>query len=178
MRYGSLEYKYASPIAAALIDNVIFREWVLSRSEFREYTDARLLHREMALHRGNSSAEWWRFHFTEKCRCLGCSGKETDILAIFETTAQVRFALHLEVKQPTDKFKSDGIQSRGYPLRAQCWAAKAPAKVLPHHQASTGLFFSETMRAEYVEHLDNLKALMTFEEIETDFPDVAKWLNK
>jgi hypothetical protein len=87
--------------------------------------------KKMARHRGNLTAEWWRFHFTEKCRCLGCSGKETDILAIFESEARIRFALHFEVKQPTDKFKSDGIQSKGYPLRAQCWANKAPTKV-PH----------------------------------------------
>jgi hypothetical protein len=74
---------------------------------------------------------------------------------------------------------SKAIESSQEAIRcAQCWAAKAPAKVLPHHQTSTGLFFSEAMRAEYVEHLDNFKALMTFEEIETDFPDVAKWLNK
>ncbi|MBR1296633.1 hypothetical protein [Bradyrhizobium sp. AUGA SZCCT0042] len=177
MRYGSLEYMYASPIALALIDSAAFREWVLSRSEFREYSDARLLHKEMASHRGNSSAEWWRFHFTEKCRCVGCSGKETDILAIFETKSQARFALHFEVKQPTDSFKSDGVQSRGYALRAQCWAAKAPTRVLPHQRASTGLFFSEAKRTEYFEHLDNFKALMTFEEIETEFPDVAKWLS-
>ena len=50
MRYGSVEYKYASPIALALIDNATFREWVLSRSEFHEHSDARLLHKEMAIH--------------------------------------------------------------------------------------------------------------------------------
>jgi hypothetical protein len=32
------------------------------------------------------------------------------------------------------------------------------------------------MRAEYAEHLGNFYALMTFEEIETDFPNVAKSL--
>jgi hypothetical protein len=32
------------------------------------------------------------------------------------------------------------------------------------------------MRAEYAEHLDNFYALMTFEEIGTDFPNVAKSL--
>src|SRR5436190_8716042 len=121
MRYGSREYVYAAPIAQALADNASFREWVLSKSEFHEFSGARILHEEMALHRSNSSAEWWRFHFTEKCRCLGCSGKETDILAIFESKSRAWFALHFEVKQPTDIFKSDGIQSRGYPLRAQCW---------------------------------------------------------
>jgi hypothetical protein len=175
MRYGSLEYKYASPIARALADNATFREWVLLQSEFSEFSDARILHDEMAVHRRNSSAEWWRFYFTEKCRCLGCSGKETDILAIFESKSRVRFALHFEVKQPTDVFKSDGVQSRGYPLRAQCWASNPPARVLPHQKASTGLFFSETKRAEYAAHLQQFKALITFEEIEMKFPHVSRW---
>jgi hypothetical protein len=172
MKYGSREYQYAAPLALALVEHAPFREWVISRSVFREFANARILHQEMARHRGNSTAEWWRFHFTEKCRCLGCSGKETDI-----SEARIRFALHFEVKQPTDRFKSDGIQSRGYPLRAQCRANKAPTKVLPHHRASTGLFFSEAMRAEYAEHLSNFNSLITFEEIETEFPNIAKWLD-
>lgn len=175
MRYGSLEYKYASPIAQALADNAAFREWVLLQSEFFEFSDARILHEEMAVHRSNPTAEWWRFHFTEKCRCLGCSGKETDLLAIFESKSRVRFALHFEVKQPTDTFKSDGVQSRGYPLRAQCWAGNSPPRVLPHQKASTGLFFSEAKRAEYADHLQQFKALITFEEIEMRFPHVSKW---
>jgi hypothetical protein len=176
LKYGSVEYGYAAPLAQALITDAAFRRWVLLRSEFAEFSDARLLHEEMASWRGNAKAKWWRFHFTEKCRCAGCSGKETDLLAMFESSG-VRFALHFEIKQPNDKFKSDGIQSRGYPLRAQCWAATPPAKVLPHHRASTGLFFSEQKRGEYEQHLSSFKTLITFEEIERDFPQVAVWQN-
>jgi len=172
MRYGSLEYAYAAPIALALVEDSKFRRWILSRTRFREFSDARILNQEMALHRGNPTAEWWRFHFTDKCRCLGCSGKETDILAIFENKSHLRFALHFEVKQPTDVFKSDGIQSRGYPLRAQCWATKPPAKVLLHQAASTGLFFSEGKRAEYGPHLESFESLITFEEIKAQFPTI------
>ena len=142
MKYGSIEYRYAAPIAQALVDDAKFRGWVLSRSPFARYSDAPILNKEMIGHRANATAEWWRFHFTEKCRCDGCSGKETDIFTVFESKDRVRFAIHFEVKQPTDKFKADGIQSRGYPLRADCWAQRAPAKVLPHKLASTGIFFS------------------------------------
>lgn len=178
MKYGSLEYQYAAPLAQALIGHAGFRRWVLAKSKFAEFSDARLLHEEMAVHRGNRTAEWWRFHFTEKCRCGGCSGKETDLLAIFESVSCVRFALHFEIKQPTDKFKSDGIQSKGYPLRAQCWTKTPPANVLPHHRASTGLFFSERKRREYASHLPNFGSLMTFEEIEAQFPHLATWHTK
>ncbi|UPK40866.1 hypothetical protein IVB18_50555 (plasmid) [Bradyrhizobium sp. 186] len=175
MKYGSIEYLYASPIARAMIDDPSFRRWVLSKSEFAEFAEARILNREISAHRANLTAEWWRFHFTEKCRCDGCSGKETDLFTIFENKSSLRFALHFEVKQPQDKFKSDGIQSRGYPLRAQCWARKPPAKVLPHHMASTGIFFSAQKRKEYEPHLAHFKAQITFEEIEQQFPHLAVW---
>lgn len=176
MKYGSLEYRYAAPLAQALVDDPAFRSWVLSKSVFAEHSDAKLLNAEMAVHRKNDKAEWWRFHFTEKCRCDGCRGKETDLLAIFEAKTGVRFAIHFEVKQPTDTFKKDGVQSRGYPLRAQCWVSDPPKNVLPHQLASTGLFFSERKRGEYAQHLPNFPALITFEEIEKEFPHVAGWL--
>jgi hypothetical protein len=31
------------------------------------------------------------------------------------------------------------------------------------------------MRVEYAEHLINFNSLITFEEIETAFPNIAKW---
>jgi hypothetical protein len=175
MKYGSTEYLYAAPIAQALVDDPPFRRWLLLKSPFADYADSRVLHEEMRSHRANPTAEWWRFHFTESCRCDGCSGKETDLLAIFESGTGVRFALHFEVKQPKDIFKRDGIQSRGYPLRAQCWASNPPAKVRPHHLASAGLFFSEQKRIEYAPHLPAFPTLITFEEIERDFPHLAVW---
>jgi hypothetical protein len=90
MKYGSTEYQYAAPIARALIDDASFRRWVLSKSEFAEFLDARVLHDEMSGWRRNATAEWWRFHFTAKCRCLGCSGKETTYLQF--SKAQPAFA--------------------------------------------------------------------------------------
>jgi hypothetical protein len=138
MKYGSVEYQYAAPIAQGLIEDGAFRHWVLSKSKFSNLSDARILHEEMKAHRRNPTAEWWRFYFAEGCRC-----------------------------QPKDKFKADGVQSparwvcrthhrdnhrfgdeqawwsrqaidpiwtsrqlwvRGYPLRAQCWMGKAHLK--------------------------------------------------
>jgi hypothetical protein len=153
MKYGSREYQYAAPLALALVEHSPFRQWVTSKSAFSEFPSARIPHKEMTRHRGNSTAEWWRFHFTEKCRCLGCSGKETDILAIFESESRIRFALHFEVKQPTDRFKN---------LRAMGFNQGAI-----HYEHSAGP----------TKHLSNFNSLMTFEEIETEFPDVAKWLD-
>lgn len=170
MGYGDIERRHAEPFALALIQDPDFRAWVIRHTEFANFADeARILHEEMKQLRGTSQT-WWRSHYTEKCRCAGCSGKETDLLAIFETTTAFRFAIHIEVKHPRDRFKNDGIQSRGYPLRAQCWVLNPPASVLPHHMATTLLLFSETKAEEYAQHLCHFEAHITFESIKKCFP--------
>src|SRR5258708_37973507 len=61
------------------------RAWVLGKTKFaRDAPVARILDREMLAKRSANAASWWRSHYSEKCRCDGCSGRETDLLAIFE----------------------------------------------------------------------------------------------
>jgi hypothetical protein len=168
--YGETERRFAQPFADALANDPAFRHWVLQQTEFASFAaGARLLHEEMKERRGVSQ-NWWRSHYTEACRCDGCSGKETDLLAVFETETGFRFALHIEVKHPWDRFKGDGVQSKGYPLRAKCWTENPPAAVLPHHQATTVLLCSSDKTGEYFPHLQHFKTLITFEEIRKYFP--------
>jgi hypothetical protein len=169
--YGERERRYAEPFASALVTDAAFRAWVIAQTVFASFaSDARLLHEEMKQRRSAISQNWWRSHFTESCRCAGCSGKETDLLAIFETATGFRFALHIEVKHPADKFKSDGIQSRGYPIRASCWAANPPQNVVRHHQATTVLLFSSSKAYEYAAHLPHFATLITYEALRANFP--------
>lgn len=176
MKYGSLEYQYAAPLAQALVDDPAFRKWVLLKSEFADYADARLLNSEMEAHRRSPNAEWWRFHFYSSCDCEGCTGgRETDILAVFEANNGSRFALHFEVKQPKDRFSPHSLQERRYPLRAACWVRKTPPKVLPHQAASTGVFFSEKSRSKFAPYIHNFRTQITFEEVENAFPPIAAW---
>ncbi|HWF95122.1 MAG TPA: hypothetical protein VG291_09225 [Xanthobacteraceae bacterium] len=124
MSYGKMELLYAAPFAEALANYTAFRSWVLKQTKFARFADeAQLLHREMMAKRIFGTQYWWRSHFTESCRCFGCSGQETDLLAIFETSTSVRIALHVEVKHPGDRFKDAGNQAAAYPVRAQCWVA-------------------------------------------------------
>lgn len=144
------------------------RIWVLKRTAFADWADeARLLHKQMQERRSARAGYWWRSYYTESCRCLGCSGRETDLLAIFEASGH-RFALHVEVKHPRDKFKPK--QAEAYPVRAQCWAAKAPPKVLPHQSASAAVIFSEASRNRFKPHLRHFNAEFTFEELSKAFP--------
>lgn len=96
-------------------------------------------------------------------------------MAIFETEPDFRFALHMEVKHPGDKFKRGGHQAVAYPIRAQCWATagSTPANVLRHSMASTALLCSETKLGEYGVHISHFASVFTFEEIKMRFPHAA-----
>jgi hypothetical protein len=169
MRYGSREYDFAAPFADALVQDVEFRTWVLSRTKFAEHADdAKLLHDEMAAAR--SAATWWRSHYTEVCRCEGCRGQETDLLAIFESSEGSRFAIHIEVKQPSDRFPTKKDQAANYVKRARCWIATPPRAVLPHADADTLLLCSEKKLGEYAAHLSKFGGVITFEELRARFP--------
>lgn len=173
MRYGSLEYAYAVPFAEALVTNASFRSWVLARTPFANYgREARLRNEAMHALRGKSAENWWRSHFTEKCRCNGCSGQETDLLAIFEAS-DFRFAVHFQVKQPTDMFPAAKDQAANYSTRAQCWVTSPPKAVLPHQAASTALLCSATKLVEYAPHLAKFDTVLTFEEIAKVFPEAT-----
>lgn len=171
MRYGNLEYFFAEAFANALVEDQDFSAWVLRRTKFRELAQqARLLHEEMFSTRSKAATTWWRSHFTEKCRCPGCSGQETDLLAVFETNAKKRFALHVEVKQPRDRFPAHKRQGVGYGIRAACWAASAPVNVVQHSESSTLLLCCETKVQAYGENASDFDAVITFQQIAREFP--------
>jgi hypothetical protein len=171
MLYGSIEFAYAEPFANALVTDPAFRSWVLCQTKFADVAEgARLLNEEMRTRRSRNSANWWRSHYTESCRCPGCSGQETDILAIFETVTEARFALHFEVKQPIDKFPTNKDQAGNYALRAKCWATATPKAIAPHSDAGTALLCSTSKLVEYAPHLRKFGTVITFEDIVKYFP--------
>lgn len=134
---------------------------------------ALLLHDEMKARRSKSATTWWRSHYHKKCRCQGCSEQETDILAIFEAASGIRFALHFEVKQPKDRFPTDKDQAANYALRAKCWVALPPRRVVPHADAATVLLCSAAKLADYAAHLPKFGSIITFEEIARVFPNAT-----
>jgi hypothetical protein len=174
MLYGSVEFSYAEPFANALVIDSAFRSWVLRQTKFEAVAEeARILHDEMRAQRSERASTWWRSHFTEKCRCPGCRGQETDILAIFETAKRTRFALHFEVKQPMDIFPTAQDQATNYALRAKCWVTSAPKAIVPHEDAATVLLCSTSKLPEYAPHLPKFGAVITFEMIARNFPSAT-----
>jgi hypothetical protein len=148
-----------------------FGVWVLKQTKFANYADeAKLLHREMLAKRSPRARSWWRSHYSESCRCFGCRGQETDLLAIFETATNLRFALHVEVKHPGDKFDEDGNQAAAYLARPRCWVRNPPPSVLPHTLATTVLLCSALKLPDYAAHLGHFEALISLEDVATKFP--------
>lgn len=169
MAYGRHELAWAEPVAKALVDVPAFRDWLLCRAGLAiSGQTARLLHEEMRANRSPRARYWWRSYYTEACRCPGCRGQETDLLAVFEAAGDDRFALHVEVKRPGDKFKNR--QAAAYPLRAACWLKNPPRSVLRHKRAKTMLLFAENCRGSHGPHLIHFDACVTFEEIASKFP--------
>jgi hypothetical protein len=165
MDYGRKEFIVAAPVAERLVGDDHFRTWLLKQTKFAPFAkEARLLHEEMAAKRSKVAKTWWRSHFTESCRCSGCSGQETDLLAVFENAAGERFALHFEVKNNEDDFHSER-QAASYRVRAQCWIVKPPNKVLPHKDAATVLLCARKNLKKHGTHKDYFDTVITFEDI-------------
>ena len=170
VRYGHLEFEYASRFAEQLVENDAFRDWVLQHTKFAARPGPKVLWEQMSARRGSSAAPWWRNHFTERCRCFGCSGHETDILAVFEDQNGDRFAVHIEVKQPTDHFQRAKRQGERYAARATCWVSNPPRAVLPHQDACTMLICSKDKLNEFADEARWFDAVITHEEIGQRFP--------
>lgn len=169
MDYGAQEFAYAQPFADTLASDGDFRSWVIGRTIFASQAqDAHLLDREMWATRAPGSKTWWRSHYTEACRCEGDCGKETDLLAIFAGRDGYRFAIHIEVKRPGDRFGAG--QAKAYPIRAQCWITKPPRSVLPHSAATTALLCGETDLMGFGSNVSYFPTVFTFEEISRTFP--------
>lgn len=174
MGYGEKELAASLPIAEALERNPSFRRWFLEHTEFAHSAGtARLLNDEMRALRSKRASTWWRSHYTDSCRCLGCRGQETDLLAIFECADSTRFAVHIEVKHAGDSFKDNGSQAEAYPIRALCWAGRPPKNILPHSKATTMLLCSAIRLRDYFKHSQHFKAVVTFESIEGAFPGLT-----
>lgn len=168
MRYGHREFQYAEPIANGLVENDLFRRWVVQCSPFAEHAETSiLLHHEQKATRTASAENWWRSYWVSKryTHFAECGERETDLLAVFETKENFRFALHIEVKAPNDRFSLN--QAMDYKRRAACWSGRerAPRTVVPHDAAATLLCCEQGFLQRHTAEVGQFDAAVTFEEI-------------
>ncbi len=153
-KYSKNEFLYARPLASALLTNASFREWFLSRTKLgaiaREACP--LAELQASLRTTPSARKWFWFNvFCPKdgsCECRGNKGIETDILLVFKSPDDARFAVHVEVKPPNEDFLPD--QAESYPRRGACWAnaVTRPRTVVAHDNFTTILVCGENLRSD------------------------------
>jgi hypothetical protein len=78
--------------------------------------------------------------------------------------------LHVEVKQPTDRFNPKVEQGKRYQIRAACWAAASPLTVPAHSDACTLILCGERKLEDFAAEIEPFDAVVTFEEIAEKFP--------
>lgn len=170
--YGHKEHVCADAFATALRDDPDFLQWVLAQTPFAGRDGVRVICDEMIAKRPKAKF-WWKNYWAGRCKCFGCSGSETDVFLVFEDVSSRRFALHVEVKQPTDRFDSAKRQGERYRARAACWARAAPPKVPDHEEAGTILICSMTKLDAFADEVSKFDATITFEAIAPRFPNAV-----
>jgi hypothetical protein len=175
-RYGEHEWRYAEPIAGALEREPSFRAWFLRQTNFHEHADyARLLHEEQKIRRSASAETWWRSYWTTRSysHFAECGERETDLLAVFEVPSGFRFALHVEVKAPGDRFGLE--QARDYGRRAVCWKGRGrePGTVLPHDEAGTVLCCSASFASLYPRESQLFDSVVLHEDTKRWIPELG-----
>lgn len=113
---------------------------------------------------------WWKDYWAASCKCFGCSGSETDVFLVLEDASSRRFALHIEVKQPTDRFDPAKRQGERYRARAACWARAAPKTVPSHAEAGTMLLCGAGKLDAFAAEVSKFDTTVTFEAIARRFP--------
>ena len=173
--YGHIEHEYSERFAFGLAKDAAFRSWVLRQTKFAHRSDSQVIVEEMRSLRTSKTVPWWKNHFAPQCSCFGCSGgRETDVFAVFEDGNGQRFALHTEVKQPTDRFKASAMQPQRYAARALCWASNTPRTVPAHSEAATILLCSEAGLTRFANEASTFDAVLTFEQISAAFPNATR----
>lgn len=139
-----------------------FQHWLLSKTRFRRFAgDAELLASEQAAAR--SAKHWWKHWWT---RLTDGTESETDIFAVFETSAGGRFALHIENKPPHGKLLIK--QAADYRRRAIQMAGQA--RFLQYDDFATILLAPLTFIQRNAEATAQFDTLLSYEELADFIP--------
>jgi hypothetical protein len=160
--YSTLEFRYARPLARAIVTQPEFRAWLLRRTKVASIArDLCPMPKLQATKRNTKDQKRWYWfnHFCrDTCSCqveqwLPEDGRrtETDILIIFKEPTGSRIALHIEVKPPGEGWddKKRKWQAETYRRRAECWATNPemrPPTVLEHRNFVTLLACGTNLR--------------------------------
>ena len=101
--YSALELPYARPVACAILESGVFRDWFLAGTKHEaSLVNARTVGAIQGGLRSKTMRNPWWFNYwcgkDSRCSCRIGSGIETDILLILDCINGRRLALHIETK--------------------------------------------------------------------------------
>jgi hypothetical protein len=169
--YGRIEHGYCAPVAEALATDFSFANFILSRTGLVDWHDNfRCLKNEQSQLR-KSAKFWWKNVFCSEstCKCEGLKGREVDILAVFERVDGARLGLHVECKNPRDRFHVG--QAHGYRERLACWTqpGRGP-RTIPQHELAASLLICERNNKHSVSDINQFDGVVYFDEIAARLP--------
>jgi hypothetical protein len=143
-KYSEAELMYARPVANAILESGVFRNWLLAGTKHETIAqDAHPVGEIQGSLRNQPLKNPYWFSYwcgrDSRCACRIGTGIETDILIILGCANERKLGLHIEIKRPGDHL-GDG-QAESYPRRAACWANPdtRPKTVLPYQDFLTML---------------------------------------
>lgn len=163
--YGAIEHSYCEPVAERLACDTSFASFFLDRAGVGGWSASfRCLKHEQT--QARRSKYWWKNVYCPEghCRCEGMRGRELDILAVFERDDGQRLGLHIECKNPQDRFHEN--QAKHYADRIACWVQQErwPRTVLPHQLARSLLICDRANRHDW-SSLSHFNGIIFFDEI-------------
>lgn len=169
--YGPIERRYCAPVAEALSSDSNFARFFFESAKRLDWASrTRCLKDEQEALR-TSGRYWWKnvFCSESRCTCPNLSGREIDILAVFERSDGRRLGMHIECKHPGDTFRP--VQAARYRERLSCWTlpGKGPRTIPQHHEAVAILICDRIHRHDAADtsHFD---AVIYFDEIASRIP--------
>lgn len=164
--YGVIEHSYCEPVAEALACDVNFAKFFMTRAGKGGWADSFNCQKDEQARLRTSGDYWWKNVFCHegRCECPNLRGREIDILAVFERTDGNRLGMHIECKQPTDRFSAG--QAARYRERLLCWTkdGKGP-RTIPKHHSAVAILICDRPNRHKVEDLTQFDATIFFDEI-------------
>jgi hypothetical protein len=170
--YGRVEHGYCEPVAEALAGDPEFARFFMARAGVVDWADSFVCLKQEQARLRTSGKYWWKnvFCSESRCECPNLSGREIDILAVFQRDDGERLGIHIECKHPGDKF-SNGQAAR-YRERLLCWTrdGKGPRTIPRHHSAVAILICSRDHRHDAGD-VSQFDGVIFFDEISARLPN-------
>jgi hypothetical protein len=167
--YGRIEHSYCEPVADALVNRADVVSYLLKAAGSPAWNEPlRCLNKEQAKMRKGKF--WWKNAYSNACTCPGLHGREIDIAAVFERECGDRIGLHIECKNPADKFHNG--QSESYAIRKTCWAKSGSCfRTLPKHHDTVIILLCNRINKHSVEDTRVFDAMIFFDQLSELIPD-------